>query len=109
VQVSGLTGVTAIAAGGATTVALLSGTVLAWGDNAFGQLGDGTTTERHAPVSIAGLPGVAAIAAGGVHTMALKAGTVWEWGYNGFGQLGDNTTTDRHTPVRGGIMPLLLD
>ena len=65
VQVSGLTGVTAIAAGYCHTVALKSdGTVWAWGYNAYGQLGDGTTTDRTTPVQVSGLSGVTAIAAG---------------------------------------------
>jgi alpha-tubulin suppressor-like RCC1 family protein len=102
VQAAGLTGVTAIAAvaangGGdsATGYALKSdGTVYAWGGNGKGQLGDGTTTERHTPVQVAGLTGVTAIAAGGDGTgYALKSdGTVYAWG--------NHTTTDRTTPVQ---------
>ena len=76
------------------------GTVWAWGYNNYGQLGDGTTTDRHTPVSVSGLTGVTAIAGGYGHSLALKSdGTVWAWGYNSYGQLGDGTTTDRHTPV----------
>ena len=77
------------------------GTVWAWGDNGYGQLGDGTTTDRTTPVQVSGLSGVTAIAAGCYHTVALKSdGTVWAWGYNGYGQLGDGTTTQRTTPVQ---------
>ncbi len=51
VQVSGLTGVVAIAAGYYHSLALKSdGTVWAWGRNVYGQLGDGTTTSRYTPV-----------------------------------------------------------
>src|SRR6266568_3249689 len=96
-----------IAAGGAHSLALKSdGTVWAWGNNGNGQLGDNTTTERHAPVEVVGsggsgnLTGITAIAAGGAHSLALKSdGTVWAWGWNLNGQLGDNTTTDRDAPV----------
>ncbi len=90
-----------IAAGSAHTVALKSdGTVRAWGSNNSGQLGDGTTTDRLAPVKVTGLDGVTAIAAGLSHTVALKSdGTVWAWGLNNYGQLGDGTYGSSQNPV----------
>ncbi|MDQ1552852.1 MAG: hypothetical protein QOD50_2274, partial [Actinomycetota bacterium] len=103
VQVSGLTsGVVAIAAGAAGSMALKSnGSVVTWGDNTYGELGDGTTKSSRVPVQVSGLTsGVVAIAAGGVHNLALKSdGSVVAWGNNGVGQLGDGTTTNRHVPV----------
>jgi alpha-tubulin suppressor-like RCC1 family protein len=95
-------GVIATSAGGAHSLTLNSdGTVLAWGSNANGQLGDGTTTPQLLPVGVSGLghgSGVVAIAAGGGHSLALKAdGSVLAWGGNFFGQLGDGTTTQRLT------------
>ena len=105
-QVSGLSGVTAIAAGGGQfgfhTIALKSdGTVWVWGWNYYGQLGDGTTTDRYTPVQLSGLSGITAIAAGGYHTAALKSdGTAWAWGTNNSGELGDGTTKDRPAPVQ---------
>ncbi|MCP4546611.1 MAG: hypothetical protein GY835_09125, partial [bacterium] len=103
VQVSSLTGVIAIAGGSNHHgLALKSdGTVWAWGYNAYGQLGDGTTTSRSSPVQVSGLTGVTVIAGGSVHSLALKSdGTVWAWGKNGYGQLGDGTTTDRSLPAQ---------
>ncbi len=81
---------TALTTGNAHTCALLTdGTVHCWGANYRGQLGDGTTTFRSAPVRVEGLSGVVAIAAGDRHTCALRRdGVVWCWGANDLGQLG---------------------
>ena len=101
------------AAGNAHTLAVKNdGTVWAWGANTSGKLGDGTRTERYAPVQVKGLDGagfltgVAAVAAGYGHSMALKNdGTLWAWGFNLYGQLGDGTSgnivgVDKRTPVQ---------
>ena len=92
---------TAMAAGSHHTVALLAdGTVKAWGNNWFGQLGNGTTTYRSPPVTVSGITNAVAIAAGYWHTVAaLSDGTVKAWGSNAYGQLGDGTTSNRSTPV----------
>ena len=72
------------------------------GYNGFGQLGDGTTTDRQAFAGEdAPLTGVTAVSAGFVHSLAVRAdGTVWAWGSNTYGQLGDGTTTTRLRPVQ---------
>ena len=90
-------------AGKEHTISLKSdGTVWTWGDNAEGQLGDGTTTDRTTPVQASGLSNVIGIAGGFYHSVALKSdGTVWAWGNNHFGRLGDGTTTDKHYPDKG--------
>jgi len=77
-----------------------SGGVRCWGQNYFGQLGDGTTTDRSTPPANDVLMDVKAIAAGANHTCALMdSGGVRCWGLNWKGQVGDGTTTDRSTPV----------
>jgi alpha-tubulin suppressor-like RCC1 family protein len=100
----------AIAGGLYHTCALKGGQVYCWGLNNYGQLGDGTTTQRNTPTLVAdgemGNSGVTAVAAGLYHTCALKGGQVYCWGWNGSGQLGDETNTNRNTPtlVAGGEM-----
>jgi alpha-tubulin suppressor-like RCC1 family protein len=77
---------------------LENGTVYSWGENQWGQLGDGqdgieevTKAVNHSatPVQVVGLSEVAAIAAGGSHSLALKtSGNMLAWGRNNWGQLG---------------------
>jgi alpha-tubulin suppressor-like RCC1 family protein len=107
-QVSGLSGMIAIAAGNNFTVALKNdGTVWAWGSNSNGQLANGTPGNSLSPVPVSGISGVKAIAAGWAHTVALKQdGTVWAWGSNSNGQLGNGTSgagTDSNVPVQAGV------
>jgi alpha-tubulin suppressor-like RCC1 family protein len=77
------------------------GSLKCWGENADGELGDNSTTERHVPVGVVGLSaGVAALATGNLNTCALTiVGSVKCWGNNFYGQIGDNTTSNRLVPV----------
>ncbi len=79
-----------------------AGAAYCWGANRnAGQLGDGTSTDRLAPVAVAGGLTFTAVSAGDFHTCGITAaGAAYCWGGNGDGQLGDGTTTSRSTPVR---------
>src|SRR5437868_1050485 len=88
-SVSGLSHIVAIAGGNAHSLALdRYGTVWAWGNNPYGQLGNGTFTGDPydaiaIPAPVINLSNIVAIAAGGNHSLALRSdGTVWAWGYN---------------------------
>jgi len=79
-----------------------------WGDNSFGQLGNGTTTESATPIAVAGGLNFATLSAGGRHTCGVTsnlpssptvAGAVYCWGDNSFGQLGNSWTTTSNVPV----------
>ncbi|WP_033667734.1 RCC1 domain-containing protein, partial [Salinispora fenicalii] len=77
-----------------------SNTILAWGSNFFGELGNGTTTNSSTPVAVSLPADATAVAAGDAHSVALTAaGTVLAWGDNSRGQLGDGTGADSLTPV----------
>jgi alpha-tubulin suppressor-like RCC1 family protein len=109
VAVSGLaagSGVVAVSAGQAHSLARRSdGSVLAWGSDAFGQLGDGgANADQPAPVTVSGLgagSGVVAVAAGSYHSLAVRGdGSVLAWGNDISGQLGDGfPASDKTTPV----------
>ncbi|MFZ5776027.1 MAG: RCC1 domain-containing protein [Thermodesulfobacteriota bacterium] len=106
VQVIGLSGVAGMTAGGAgggvhTVAVKTDGTVWSWGQNWFGQLGDGTTSNHSTPAQVYGLSGISAVAAGGSHTLALASdGTVRAWGINSSGELGDGSGTDQYRPAQ---------
>ena len=77
-----------------------SGFAEAWGNNYYGQLGDGTTMDRHTPDQVSALSDITAIAGGlGFSLFVKNDGSVWACGQNNYGQLGDGTTSARYTPV----------
>ena len=83
------------------------GNAYAWGNNKNGRLGDGTTTQRTAPVKVskpANTPpdfNYVQFSAGGDHSLAVGSdGNAYAWGDNTYGRLGDGTETDRHTPIK---------
>jgi len=93
-----------LAVGGTHTLALrANGRIQAWGSNLYGQLGDGTKTERTTPTYISAANDWVAVACGANHSVALKAnGTLWAWGQNIDGQLGLNDLTLRSAPTQVG-------
>jgi alpha-tubulin suppressor-like RCC1 family protein len=72
-----------------TCAVKLDGSAWCWGDNASGQLGDGSTTNRNTPTAVNGLAsGVTLVSAGGAHACAIKSdGSAWCWGSNTDGHL----------------------
>src|SRR5439155_19308417 len=81
------------------------GTVVPWGHNQSGQIGDGTApTDQHTPRQVSGLgpgSGTREVVGGGTHSLALKTdGSVLAWGNNQTGELGDGSApVDHTTPV----------
>jgi alpha-tubulin suppressor-like RCC1 family protein/outer membrane protein assembly factor BamB len=86
-----------VAYGSATTAVAAK----AWGWNARGQLGNGSTSDHPVPGAVPGIPGALAVTGGTLHSLALASdGALWAWGWNGVGQLGDGTTTDHPAAIK---------
>lgn len=103
--VSGLPGSpTALVAGAAHTCALLAdGTAHCWGQNLYGQLGNGSTGNAMTPTPVAGGIVFDRLSAGGAVTCGISIGGVeYCWGLNQSGQLGDGSLTNRTAPARAG-------
>ena len=107
VQVTGLSQVTQIAAGGNFAIAARTQgfittltTVWTWGDNQYGELGDGTQVTRNTPEQVSGIsvPSVRQIVAGENFSMVLGSdGSVWAWGADANGELGNAATSTLQT------------
>ncbi len=94
---------TSIVAGNEFIVGIArDGSLWSWGKNDYGQLGDGTITNKSNPVRVQ-KTGITweAVSAGRYHTVGIaRDGSLWSWGANDYGQLGDGTTTNKSKPVR---------
>lgn len=96
-DVTGLNGnVFAIATGGRNTCAIIDlNTVKCWGDNLYGQIGNGTTPNTKTPAEVIGLSASATkVSAGGNHTCVIASGGAKCWGLNSSGQLGDGSNNN---------------
>ncbi|HEU5304443.1 MAG TPA: hypothetical protein VFU40_07360, partial [Gemmatimonadales bacterium] len=92
-----------LSAGERHTCGIVSGTrrLRCWGDNTFGQLGNGTNISQEVPVSVADSLTFVAVSAGAGHTCGVTPqGVAYCWGRNTDGQLGDGTNADRSTPTQ---------
>ena len=77
-----------------------TGSIMCWGINASGQLGDGTNINSNIPVNVMDIDSAIRVSAGGAHTCALlEDGTVQCWGRNTIGQLGNGSLVSSTTPV----------
>jgi hypothetical protein len=96
-----------VTAGGYFTCSVSAGsiaTVVCWGDNSSGQLGDGTFATRSYPALVYGISNAKKVSAGNGHVCALTTdGSVECWGNNVFGEVGDGTVTNRTVPQ---VVPL---
>jgi len=96
-RMPGLAGVDFVSVFGGSACARTGDRVTCWGDNRWGELGDGTTTERREPVIVKSLKGdIEQIVAGVHHTCAIVDGGARCWGHGSYGQLGDGT---KRSPV----------
>ena len=87
--------------GNFTCAVLADGNARCWGYNGYGNLGDGTTSARYAPVAVQGVNNVRDISVGNIHACATKSdGTAWCWGYGGTGTLGQGNTSNSYTAVQ---------
>jgi alpha-tubulin suppressor-like RCC1 family protein len=101
-----------IAAGSTHALAMrVDGSILAWGDNQYGQVGNGMQTLVYpsataVPPPIASFSSLTSVAAGRSHSIAVKAnGDIWTWGRNHKGQLGDGTIVTRSQPAKSAFKP----
>ena len=95
-----LTGATGITVNGIHSCAIVNGGAMCWGDDTYGQLGNGANSSSNYPDTVIGVGGVISMAAGTGNTCAIVAGgSVLCWGRNNWGQLGDGTTTNSQTAV----------
>ena len=104
-QVSTSTAWTDSAAGAYHTVAINSSSLYAWGNNSYGQLGQGNNTHYSSPIQVGAATNWSQVNCGYYNTVALQSnGTLWAWGLNSFGQLGTSDQVSYSLPVQVGTL-----
>jgi alpha-tubulin suppressor-like RCC1 family protein len=109
-QVAGTTWASASTGGGSIDVLIhtcatrTDGTLWCWGNNQYGQLGLGTTTQQNSPVQVGALTTWSSVSAGGAHTCAIRGGMVWCWGKGAWGRLGQGTVRQTSTATQVGAV-----
>jgi len=101
-RISGVSGVEKACGGENFTIVFTEdGDIFAFGDNLYGQLGDGTTIRRESPIKISSSAHInpEKIACGNYHAVALSGGRVFAWGRNSEGELGNGNKNDSSTPL----------
>jgi alpha-tubulin suppressor-like RCC1 family protein len=107
---------TQVSAGGQSSMAVTAnGSLYGWGNNVVSELGDGTTTQRNAPVKLA-LPGgigVSVVSEAADHGLAIGAdGNLYAWGANPYGGIGNGTLVPATTPqlvtLAAGVKPVAI-
>ena len=85
----------------------VEGGVWAWGENEYGQLGDGTTKDTHKPVRVQGITNPTVIEASGEASLALDTeGKIWIWGYQGpWGEADKRHQSEQYTPSSSEVIP----
>ena len=81
-----------------------AGTLWTWGYDAYGQLGNGTTTDYSSPIQIGALTNWSSIAFGSTMAAIKTDGTLWTCGYNRYGQLGNGTVVYYSSPIQVGSL-----
>ena len=94
---------TNVSSSNSNTLAIRSdGTLYAWGDNTFGQLGTNNTVSTSSPVPV-GTSSWLSVSATDVATIALRSdGAIFTWGSSANGVLGDYSGVHRSSPVQIG-------
>jgi alpha-tubulin suppressor-like RCC1 family protein len=98
----GSSGWTTVVAGSNHTCGLNNGQLWCWGQNTYGQVGDGSGINRTVPVRVGTANDWTAVGVGSYHSCGVRAQTTWCWGWNANGQVGDGTTVNRLGPVQVG-------
>ena len=92
---------------GSSVATQTNGTMWTWGENAFGELGLGTTANRSSPTQVGALTSWQTVSGGRHYMAAIKTdGTLWSWGQGSSGKLGLGNTTNYSSPKQIGALTI---